>query len=752
MAASWLDELNPAQREAVTHGDGPLLVVAGAGTGKTKTLVCRVAYLIDQGVGPERLLLLTFTRRAAAEMLTRAGRLISGKPGGLAGRVWGGTFHAVANRLLRIYGPAIGLAPDFTVMDQGDAADLMHLIRSELGLEKGKRRFAQKRTLVNIYSRMVNAQEKLTDAVEAHFPWCAEDVDGIRQIFERYGQRKREHNVFDYDDLLMFWSALARTPGVGDTVADRFDHILVDEYQDTNPVQCQLLRAMRKRYSNVMAVGDDAQSIYSFRAATVRNILDFPKHFPGTRVVTLEQNYRSTHPILEASNAVMEQASERYTKELWSERRSDQKPVLITCLDEPNQCEAVCDHILAHLEEGIPLMRQAVLFRAGHHSNPLEVELGRRNIPFRKYGGLKFVEAAHVKDLLALLRILENPYDEMSWMRVLQLLSGIGPRTARRVMEALGVRRVQAAGEMGADVASAAAECTAEPESGEDGAVTAGERIGLVTPLRRLIEAPPPVPPAAREPFEALRAALADCIGVAYDRRAATGAGGRRRGRESDRPAIRRGDTRKAPGGSAGAPDLATQVERLRRFYEPIFSEIYENPGLRVRDLEQLEQIAAGYRSRSRFVTDLTLDPPDAASDLAQPPFLEEDYLILSTIHSAKGCEWDVVHIIHAADGMIPSDMAVGDEAGVDEERRLLYVAMTRARNGLYVYFPLRYYSRRYGLSDRHGYAQLSRYLSGRVRTFFECRGGYVEAAAEPHAESTVAARTDDWIRRLLND
>ena len=333
MPVPWLDELNPAQREAVTHGEGPLLVVAGAGTGKTKTLACRVAFLIDRGVPPDRILLLTFTRLAAAEMLTRAGRLVGGKQGGGAGKVWGGTFHAVANRLLRIYGRALGLPGDFTVMDQGDAADLMSLIRSELGLSKRKRRFPQKRTLVSIYSRMVNAQEKLSATIENHFPWCTDDVDSIREVFTLYTGRKREHNVLDYDDLLLMWNALAAAPGVGTTVADRFDHILVDEYQDTNPIQSELLRAMRKRRTNIMAVGDDAQSIYSFRAATVRNILDFPEHFPGTRVVALEQNYRSTRPILDASNAVMEQAHERYTKELWSERRCGRRPVLTTCLD-----------------------------------------------------------------------------------------------------------------------------------------------------------------------------------------------------------------------------------------------------------------------------------------------------------------------------------------------------------------------------------------------------------------------------------
>lgn len=697
---SWLDELNPAQREAVTHNDGPLLVVAGAGTGKTRTLACRVAHLLDRGLPPERILLLTFTRRAAAEMLARAGRLVDPQA---ARRVWGGTFHAVANRLLRIHGRAIGLAPDFTVMDQGDAADMMNLIRNELDLAKGRRRFPRKQTLVSIYSRAVNAQEKLAAVLQAHFPWCADDRDGIASIFDVYAQRKREHNVLDYDDLLLFWNALACAPGVGDRVADRFEHILVDEYQDTNAIQGEILRNLRRRCRNIMVVGDDAQSIYSFRAATIRNILDFPTHFPGTRVVTLEQNYRSTQPILEASNAVMQQATERYTKDLWSQRPSEQRPVLIHCLDEANQCDTVCRTVLGHLEEGIPLKRQAVLFRAGFHSDALEVELARRNIPFHKYGGLKFIEAAHVKDLLALLRIVENPYDEISWLRVLQMLDGIGPGYARRIMDALGVRREPAAGS-------------------HDGS----EKIDSDSPLQRLIHNPPAVPAAAREQFSALRQALMDCSG--------------------------RNGNAAAPGEpKSGGLTVAAQIERVRRFYEPIFERAYENPKIRIRDLEQLEQIAGGYRSRSRFITDLTLDPPQSTSDLAQPPFLEEDYLVLSTMHSAKGCEWDVVHVIHAADGMIPSDMAVEDAAGVDEERRLFYVAMTRAKNMLYVHFPLRYYHHRYGLSDAHGYAQLTRFLPKTIHRLFEQRTAYT-APGEDETEPADVAGVDERVRRLWRD
>jgi len=686
MADSWLDGLNPAQRQAVTHGDGPLLIVAGAGTGKTRTLACRVAHLIERGVPPERIMLLTFTRRAAEEMSTRAERMI-GERGG--GKVWGGTFHATSNRLLRTYANALAIPPDFTVMDEGDAADLINLIRSELGHARTDRRFPRKNTLVDIYSHTVNAQRPLEEVLDRHFPWCRDDLEAIAQIFDIYVNRKKQQHLLDYDDLLLFWCALCAAPGIGDRVADRFDHILVDEYQDTNAIQAEILRGMRKNKHNITVVGDDAQSIYSFRAATIRNILDFPQQFPGTTIIALEQNYRSTEPILAAANTVMAPARQRYTKELWSTRKSDTKPMLVTAIDEAEQTELVCQNILAHLEQGTALRRQAVLFRASHHSAVLEVELARRNIPFHKYGGLKFIEAAHIKDMLAFLRILENPFDEISWFRVLQLFEGIGPRTAQRLMKELRVRR------------------SAEPANDSAG-----------TPLTRLLFDPPLLPPSIRAVLADLRSALAFCRGY---------------------PALTPSRPNPADLPTANEPSLSTQVERIRKFYDPIFERVYENASMRSRDLDQLATIAARYRARSRFITDLTLDPPQATSDLAQAPFLEEDYLILSTIHSAKGCEWDVVHIIHAADGMIPSDMAINDEDGIEEERRLFYVAMTRAKDMLYVYFSLRYYHRRFGLSDAHGYAQLTRFLVPPARALFvDSAGEKARHQAGPDAEDSI--------------
>ncbi|MFO7675713.1 MAG: ATP-dependent helicase [bacterium] len=647
----WDKQLNAAQLRAVTHGDGPLLVIAGAGTGKTRTLAYRVAWLIGRGVPAERILLLTFTRRAAQEMLNRAHALTRQA----TERVWGGTFHAVGNRLLRTYGKAVGLDPAFTVADEGDSADLLGYIRTELGFTSKDKRFPRKATIRAIYSRVVNSREPLEDVLEKEYPWCREADKGLREIFKRYTARKQERQILDYDDLLLFWKALLDVERVRVAVGGMFDHVLVDEYQDTNIIQAEILAGLRCENHNITVVGDDAQSIYRFRGATVRNILQFPEQFPNTTIVTLEDNYRSVQPVLDVANKVMEHARQKFTKSLRSERQSGQRPVLLTCVDESEQCRMVCERVLAHMEEGIPLRRQAVLFRAGHHSDMLEVELARRNIPFHKYGGLRFVEAAHVKDLLALLRVLENPHDDVSWFRVLEMLDGVGPKSARKVVDFL-----HEAGSL-----EALGDC--------------------------------PVPPAAREDFGGLAAAL---LTVA------------RAGR--------------------GLP-VAGQIEELRRYYEPLLGRLYDNPVPRARDLEQLEGIAGRYRSRSDFITDLTLDPPQSTADLAGPPHKDDDFLILSTMHSAKGCEWKAVFVIHAADGMIPSDMATGDDEEIEEERRLFYVAVTRAEDRLYVLFPLRYYTKKHRLGDGHLYAQLTRFIPPDVAPLFEqqvVRYGFAEPAA----------------------
>jgi DNA helicase-2/ATP-dependent DNA helicase PcrA len=644
-----LQKLNPQQREAATHGDSPLLIVAGAGTGKTATLVHRVAWLIARGLDPGRILLLTFTRRAAGEMLRRVENLLRHlQPGGGQSgdgrqlsqvgrfqlrRLWGGTFHAVATRLLRRYGKAIGLPPAFTIHDRADAEDLMNVVRAELGLAKADQRFPKKGTCIDIYSRCINAREKLEPALVRHFPWCLEWGAELKRLFSGYVDRKEACGVLDYDDLLLYWHGLLEDPKVGPIVRGQFDCVLVDEYQDTNVLQAEIVYQLSPQGGGVTVVGDDAQSIYSFRAATVRNILDLPEHYPGTKIVRLEQNYRSTQPILDATNGVISLAAERYAKNLWSERREGQRPVQVTCDDEVEQADFVIRKILEHREAGVALRRQAVLFRASHHSMLLEAELAARDIPFHKYGGLKFVETAHVKDLLAFLRLAENPRDEVAAARILPLMPGVGPARARHLSQMLA--------EAGGDFS----------------AWTAWK---------------PPAPAAKLWP---------EMVALLQDL-------------------------------AANREALPAQVSRVRKFYGPILETIYDHVQPRLRDLEQLEQIAGRWRSRQRMLLEMALDPPNATQDLAGPPLLDDDYLVLSTIHSAKGLEWDAVYVIHAADGNIPSDMATKDTAGVEEERRLFYVALTRAKNWLYVLCPLRYYhSYRPGASDRYGMAQRTRFL-----------------------------------------
>lgn len=658
---AWLDGLNDRQREAVLYGDGPLLVIAGAGSGKTRTLASRVARLVDEGVPADRILLLTFTRRAAAEMLRRSGALISSRS---VGKVWGGTFHAVANRLLRQYGSAVGLLDGFTVIDQSDAASLFGMIRTELGHAGSKQRFPKKETIAAVYSRTVNARTPLTETVEDRFPWVVDHVDALREIFRAYTARKKDHNVVDYDDLLLYWNALLASP-TGGTVRNLFDHVLVDEYQDTNRSQAEILRSLCGTDGNLTVVGDDAQAIYSFRGATVENILEFPATYENATVVTLEQNYRSTPQILNAANAVIEASPETFQKTLWTDRAAGRRPDLITCFDESAQAELVADQVLDHREAGIPLRDQAVLFRTGHHSAGLEIELSRRNIPFVKYGGLRFLEAAHVKDLLALLRILDNPKDELAWNRVLQMIPGIGPATSLKITDHL--------------------DREAENDDSDR--------------LVELTVAQFPVVAEARKPMTELQKALIDCRG------------------------------------HAGAePGPSQQIERLIPFCALVFDRSYDDSAARLADLGQLAALAAEYGTRSRFLTEITLDPPASTSDLAGPPHLDDDYLILSTIHSAKGGEWRAVFVIHAADGNIPSDMAISDPGGLEEERRLLYVALTRAKDHLHVTVPQRFYHKRFSGSSEHSYALPSRFLDPAMEQFEQ-----VTVGVPQHDEATGA-------------
>ena len=475
------------------------------------------------------------------------------------------------------------------------------------------------------------------------FPWCLTAEEGLAQLFAAYTDAKEEQQVLDYDDLLLFWRGLLADPAGGARVRERFDHVLVDEYQDTNALQADIVGLLRPDGTGVTCVGDDAQAIYAFRAATVRNILDFEQRFPGAEVVTLTQNYRSTAPILAATNALIAEAAERRDKELWTERKDGGRPVLATCRDEDEQTQWLCERILAHREQGTQLKEQAVLFRAQHHSMALEMELGRRNIPYHKYGGLRFVEMAHVKDLVSFLRLAENPKDAMAGLRVLGLVPGVGPKTAAALLESLGAAARRLPGGLG------------------------GARVP--EPARAAW-------PAVVELFATLAA--------------------------------------------AGPSDVPAQVHAVRSVYGPLLERKYDNVQARLRDLEQIEGLAARSQTRSQFLAELVLDPPAYTQELAGPPLLDEDYLILSTMHSAKGLEFDVVYVIHAADGNIPSDMATGSAAEIEEERRLLYVACTRAREQLYVSHPLRYYTQPWAKADTHGYAQRSRFLSEAVAAHFE--------------------------------
>jgi len=652
-----LGPLNTAQRRAAEYGGhtakrgfraGPLLVIAGAGTGKTMTLAHRVAHLVISGVSPERILLLTFTRRAAQEMTRRVESIVRASTEGLqsqplpaGGLPWSGTFHSIANRLLRRYAHNLGLDPGFSVLDRGDAADIMDVVRHEQRLTSTHRRFPKKDTCLAIYSRCVNTQKALGETLDESYPWCSDWADELTELFRHYVLRKQHSQALDYDDLLLYWSHLVAEPEFADEIGSWFDHVLIDEYQDTNLVQADILNALKPDGDGVTVVGDDAQSIYSFRAAAVENILGFPdQYMPSAQVITLEQNYRSAQPILDSANCLIAESERQYRKNLFSNRREGGRPGYVTVEDGDAEAEYVVSEILKNREQGMELKEQAVLFRGSHHSDRLELELIRRNIPYVKYGGLKFLEAAHVKDLLSVLKWAENPKNEVAAFRVLKLLPGMGPANASRCFQHMAI----------ADHAFSAL---------------------------RLFR-----PPAAAATNWAAFCDLLDALS----------------GAELD------------DGG------WQAQVSQVRHWYQPHLERLYDGLDTREADLEQLEQISGRYPTRERFLTELTLDPPSAAGDLAGDPLLDEDYLILSTVHSAKGQEWESVFVLNVSDGNFPSEFATGKPEMIEEERRLLYVAMTRAKQSLSLVAPLRYHvtqQRRDG--DKHVYGARSRFMSERL-------------------------------------
>lgn len=660
--ASHLAKLNGPQRRAVTYGEplpegagqpkgfksGPLLIVAGAGTGKTDTLAHRVAHLVINGVDPARILMLTFTRRAATEMRRRAFELaksaLNESLGGVSQSIlqrmsWAGTFHSIGNRLVRHYARHLKLDPQFSVLDRGDSADLMDDVRQELGLAQKEQRFPRKDTCLQIYSHRVNTQRSLKDSLEAQFPWCAQWEADLTRLYRAYVERKQRASLLDYDDLLLYWHIMMSHPRLAGHVGSHFDHVLVDEYQDTNKIQAEILHALKPDGAGLAVVGDDAQAIYSFRAAAVENILGFPDRFtPRAEVVTLAQNYRSTQQVLDVANAVLAEAPRQHRKHLLSTRGEGPRPRLVTVEDLQVQAECVCSEILKRREASVPLRKQAVLFRSSSHSDVLEVELGRRQIPFVKYGGLKFLEAGHIKDLLAVLRWADNPRNSLAAFRTLQLLPGMGPGNARRALEHFAAN------------------------GGSFGSLqTFALPTGLTAPdWRKLVE---------------LLVAIGD----------------------PQRP-------------------WAGQVHLAREWYRPHFERQYEHSHTRLGDLDQLELLSGQYPSRERFLTELTLDPPNATGDLAGRPGLDEDYLVLSTIHSAKGMEWDTVYLLNVVDGSYPSEFSTGKPELIEEERRLLYVGLTRAQNELLLLAPLKFHlTNQHRLGDAHVYGGRSRFLTEKV-------------------------------------
>jgi DNA helicase-2/ATP-dependent DNA helicase PcrA len=614
LSLNYEEALNSQQLAAVRAGDGPALVIAGAGSGKTRTLVYRVAYLIDMGIDPGTILLVTFTRKAAQEMLKRAGVLI----GSRSEQVSGGTFHAVANVLLRRYGRSVGLEPGFTILDRGDAEDLINLLRTQLGLHEKDKRFPRKRTIAEIFSKCENTLQCMEEIVLGEFAHFSEHLEDLEQLKRAYQAAKRQRQLLDYDDLLVKLRELLSTDDAARrTISNRYRYILVDEYQDTNRLQGDLIRKLAVTHDNVMVVGDDSQSIYGFRGATFRNIMEFPDLFPGATIYKLEENYRSTQPILNLANAIIQGATEKYSKHLFTRKLDGPLPVLVQAGGENAQSRFVAQKILELREEGMLLDEIAVLFRSSFHSFDLEIELSRRDLPFVKRGGFKFIETAHVKDLLAHLRVMENPLDAVSWNRLLLLVEGVGPRKAQDLIASF-----------------IKAERPLDALRETDGRSSRG-----LKDLARMLEE------TARH----------------------------------------------------GSMTPAEQVNHVYEYYLPILKEQYDDYPKRMRDLEHLYTMAERYHRLEEFLSDLALDPLDEGVADVEAIGRDDERLVLSTIHSAKGLEWQCVFVIWVVDGRFPSAYSFLTEDELEEERRLFYVAVTRAKQHLYLTYPINVYDKTTG-------------------------------------------------------
>jgi DNA helicase-2/ATP-dependent DNA helicase PcrA len=671
-ATSWDEDLDDAQMAAVTHGSTPLVIMAGAGTGKTRTLTARVALLLERGVRPERILLLTFTRRAADDMLARAASLTGHSE--LSRRLRGGTFHAVAHQMVSAWGEALGVAAGFSVLDPADAGDVMDLLRDEHGLSGREERAPKPATLVDIYSRCVNIRRPLGDVVATDFPWCERNIEAIGGLCKAYVARKRDRGQLDFDDLLLYWRAALIDERIGAQLAQMFDHVLVDEYQDVNTLQVDIVRRLRPDGTGLTVVGDDAQAIYGFRGADAAHLQELAASLPGASVIRLERNFRSFQPILDVANRVRPTGVKAASAgpapagaaradaasvgaapavpvpragpeavvsgglTLRASREGGRRPTFVRCHDAGSEARTVADKILERHDHGLWLSDQAVLVRAAHHTDLIELELTARRVPYRKYGGLRFVEAAHVKDFVASVRLLDNPADDIAWFRLLRLHDGIGPARARQLLTTLPPHRPDAVHDWAETVAGA--------------------------------------PPMARIPLAETLAALA---------------------------------TARAEIGSGPRADLVLGLLR------PLVAARYTDSPARLNDLERLSAAAAATEDLAAWLAEITLDPPVSTSDFAGPPHLDEDFVVVSTVHSAKGLEWPIVHLPHLVDGAFPSDMALRSREGLEEERRLFYVAVTRARDELLLYCPLRMPHHRRARDDRHSFAQQSRWLDEAV-------------------------------------
>jgi DNA helicase-2/ATP-dependent DNA helicase PcrA len=621
---NYKNELNPAQFDAVSALDGAYLVIAGAGTGKTRTLVYRVARLVELGYDPKSILLLTFTRKAANEMMNRASILLDNR----CSKVNGGTFHSFANLILRRYAKAAGLDSSFTILDQSDSEDIINLIRSQAGFISKEKRFPNKQTLEKVFSLSINTGKPVKDLIEEDFPHFIEQLDKILDIQKVFINYKHKNNLLDYDDLLVYLKNLLLESGLpAKSLLSSIKYVMVDEYQDTNKLQAEIIKGLTQFNNNIMVVGDDSQSIYSFRGADFKNIMEFPKLFKNVKIIQLEENYRSVQPVLNFTNHVIEKAIEKYPKNLFTRKTGGELPVIVAAATENLQSKFIVEKILDLREEGVPLRDIAILFRSSFFSFDLEIELAKANIPFQKFGGMKFIETAHVKDVLAFLRIAANPKDVISWYRVLLLHEGVGPKTAQKILDELATARLT---------------IKANPESNasfseETSSHKYSDKIAGLFQLLYKLHTVKSLP--------------------------------------------------------------SEKAQLVMDYYYPLFKDKYDDYNKRNKDLEILLNITQNYKSLDNLLADLAIEPIiDSVIDIGAED-KENEFVTLSTIHSAKGLEWHSVFIIHLVEGFFPSSRSADKLETLEEERRLMYVASTRAKQNLFISYPMNIFDREAGMT-----------------------------------------------------